>query len=125
VCVFVFVCVRVCVCIHIQLDVMGCTASQDAMDEKNKTSNGHYSDEGVFGAEEDFPLSIDEVREGTVWGGLRLKNKRQSGGVNGVKSLHLLCGERFGDPGQSLVLHDFMCCLYIEYCWTAPMGSWG
>ena len=56
---------------------MGCTASQDAMDEKNKTSNGHYSDEGVFGAEEDFPLSIDEVREGTVWGGLRLKNKRQ------------------------------------------------
>ena len=80
VCVCACACACACVCIHIQLDVMGCTASQDAMDEKNKTSNGHYSDEGVFGAEEDFPLSIDEVREGTVWGGLRVKNKRQSGG---------------------------------------------
>ena len=44
-----------------KLDVIGCTASQDAMNDKGKTSNGHYSNEGVFGAEEDFPLYIDEM----------------------------------------------------------------
>jgi len=44
-----------------KLDIMGCAASQDAMNDKDKTSNGQYSDEGVFGAEEDFPLYIDEM----------------------------------------------------------------
>ena len=47
------------------------------MNDKGKTSNGHYSDEGVFGAEEDFPLYIDEVRGRRVWGGVRGKHVRQ------------------------------------------------
>ena len=45
-----------------QLDVLGCAASQDAMLDLNKTSNSVYSYDGVLGAEEDVPLYKDEVR---------------------------------------------------------------
>ena len=55
------------VCARVQLDVLGCAASQDAMREMSSKS-GNYSDKGVFGAEEDFPLYTDKVR-GTREGG--------------------------------------------------------
>ena len=51
---------RVC-CSRVQLDVLGCAASQDAMREMT-SKNGRQSDKGVLGAEEDFPLFTDEVR---------------------------------------------------------------
>jgi len=117
----------VCVCVDGQLDIMGCAASQDAMNDKDKTSNGQYSDEGVFGAEEDFPLYIDEVSGRRVWGGVRVKNQRQTkrGGQGGVEGLRLRSDERCGDPRPSRLLHHSMYCMYIEAYWAAPMGSWG
>jgi len=66
------------VCVHarahvrvfarVQLDVLGCAASQDAMREMS-SKNGSYSHKGVFVAEEDFPLYTDEVRGRREGGG--------------------------------------------------------
>ena len=92
-------------CVCGQLDIMGCAASQDAMNDKDKTSNGQYSDEGVFGAEEDFPLYIDEVSGRRVWGGVRVKNQRQTkrGGQGGVEGLRLRSDERWGSEAKPFI----------------------
>ena len=113
------VCVCVCVCVCVQLDIMGCAASQDAMNDKSKTSNGQYSDQGVFGAEEDFPLYIDEVRRGRVWGGVRVKDQRQTerGGRDGLRACACRVASAVGIRRQAIY-----CIILCIACVLKPAG---